>query len=428
MLLIKGAEIVNPAGSYSGKGDILIKEGKIAAIGPELHLEGVPVLAAGGLLAFPGLIDVHVHLREPGQEAKETIASGTRAAARGGFTAVVTMPNTSPPVDRAILVEGLRAKAEREGVVRVYPVACITKEQAGEEITEMADLAAAGAVAFSDDGRPVPSAAVMRRALEYAKMVGRPVLSHCEEPTLARGGVMHEGYWSTRLGLKGIPAAAEEIMVAREIMLARETGCPVHLCHLSTAGSVELLRWAKARGIPVTAEVTPHHLTLTAAAVAGYDTSTKVNPPLRGEEDLTALKQALAEGIIDIIATDHAPHTREEKEQEYDLAPFGLVGLETALALCWQELVGKGILTPAQLVEKMAVNPARLLGIEGGRLVEGAAADLVLFDPRRVETVTDESLVSKGKNTPFLGWTLTGWPVTTIVGGKLVMQERKLLV
>lgn len=428
MLLIKGAEIINPAGSFNGKGDILIKDGRIAAIGAEITAEGVPALNAAGLLALPGLIDVHVHLREPGQEAKETIASGTRAAARGGFTAVATMPNTSPPLDRAILIEGLRAKAEREGVVRVYPVACITKEQAGEEITEMADLAAAGAVAFSDDGRPVPSAAVMRRALEYAKMVGKPVLSHCEEPSLARGGVMHEGYWSTRLGLKGIPAAAEEIMVAREILLAKETGCPVHLCHLSTAGSVELVRWAKAQGLPVTAEVTPHHLLLTAAAVAGYDTCTKVNPPLREEKDLQALRQGLAEGVIDLIATDHAPHTREEKEQEYDLAPFGLVGLETALALCWQELVASGAITPACLVEKMAVNPARLLGVTGGRLEEGLPADLVLFDPQREEEVTEAGLVSKGKNTPFLGWKLQGWPVTTIVGGRLVMQDRKLIV
>ena len=427
-LLLKGGRVVDPAAGEIFPADILIVKGKIAAIGQDLEAGEGTVIDVGGRLVSPGLIDMHVHFREPGFEAKETIATGSRAAARGGFTAVACMPNTDPVADNRAVISYIRARAEQAGLIKVYPVAALTRGSRGEELTEMADLKEAGAVAFSDDGRPVSSAAVMRRAMQYARMVGLPVISHCEEPALSAGGVMHEGYMSTVLGLPGIPAAAEEIMVARDIILSEHTGCPLHIAHVSTAGSVRLIREAKARGVPVTAEVTPHHFTLTDRAVAGYNTSAKVNPPLRTEEDVAALKEALADGTIDVIATDHAPHTVEEKDVEFQLAPFGMVGLETAVGLVWTELVIPGVLSPVEAIRKLTVNPARILGLQDGVIRVGADADITIIDPGLTEVVDPSTFASKGRNSPFSGKKLQGLPVATIVRGRLIYDRGLLAV
>ncbi len=423
-LLIRGGRVVDPVQGLDGRADILVEDGLIRQIQPELAVErGTVVVDAAGLVVVPGLVDMHTHLREPGQEAKETVATATRAAAKGGYTAVVGMPNTVPVVDTPGQVELVRARAAREGVVRVYQVGAITKGSRGEELAEMADLAAAGVVAFSDDGRPVPSAAVMRRAMEYALMFDMPIISHCEEPSLAEGGVMHEGFYSLKLGLKGIPALAEDLMVHREILLAENTGCRVHIAHLSTKGAVELVRQAKARGVPVTAEATPHHFTLTDAALEGYDTNFKVNPPLRTGEDVAAVIRGLADGTIDAIATDHAPHTEAEKAMEFDYAPFGMVGLETALPLAITRLVNPGVISWTRLVELMAINPCRILGLPGGSLQVGQPADITLINPDLKRTVDRDRLASLGRNTPFHGWSLQGWAVATMVGGQFVYQE-----
>ncbi len=427
-LLLKGGRVIDPKAGEMFTADILIVEGKVAAIGPALEAGEGAVMDVTGKLVAPGLIDMHVHFREPGFEAKETIASGSRAAARGGFTAVVCMPNTDPVADNRAVISCIKARAQETGLVKVYPVGAITRGIRGEELTEMADLKEAGAVALSDDGRPVASAAVMRRAMQYARMVGLPIISHCEEPALSAGGVMHEGYMSTVLGLPGIPAAAEEIMVARDIILSEYTGCPLHIAHVSTAGSVRLIREAKARGVPVTAEVAPHHFTLTHRAVANYDTSTKVNPPLRTEDDVAALKEALADGTIDVIATDHAPHTLEEKDVEYQLAPFGLVGLETALGLVWTELVIPGVLSPVEAIRKLTVNPARILGLPEGVLKVGGDADITIIDPELVEVVDPATFASKGRNTPFAGRRLQGLPVATIVKGQVVYNRNLAVI
>lgn len=427
-LLIKKGRVIDPASGIDEVMDVLVSGGTIRAVDRELSVgAGMEVLDAAGKIVTAGLIDMHVHLREPGYEAKETIASGTRAAAMGGFTAVACMPNTQPVADNQAVITLIKERARVEGVVRVYPIGSITKGSSGEELAELADLAAAGAVAFSDDGRPVASAAMMRRALEYASMLKRPVISHCEDRQLAGDGVMHEGYYSTVLGLKGIPAAAEEVMVARDIILAELTGSPVHIAHVSTAGSVRLIREAKERGVPVTAEAAPHHFTLTDAAVEGYDTSTKVNPPLRSRDDVAALVQGLQDGTIDAIATDHAPHTIEEKDVEYDYAPFGMVGLETAVPLVATHLVAAGHLTWSQALAKMTCNPARILNLQGGTLTPGEAADITIIDPELERVVDPGSFVSRGKNSPFAGWRLNGWPVATIVGGKVVMREGRVL-
>ncbi|MGB9825878.1 MAG: dihydroorotase [Desulfofundulus sp.] len=427
-LLVKGGQVIDPGAGKIFTADVLIVEGKIAAVGRGLEPGECAVLNVNGKLVAPGLIDMHVHFREPGFEAKETIATGSQAAVRGGFTAVACMPNTDPVADNRSVISYIKARAKEVGLVKVYPVGALTRGSRGEELTEMADLKEAGAVALSDDGRPVASAAVMRRAMQYARMVGLPVISHCEEPALSAGGVMHEGYMSTVLGLPGIPAAAEEIMVARDIILSEYTGCHLHIAHVSTAGSVRLLRDAKARGIPVTAEVTPHHFTLTDRAVADYDTSTKVNPPLRTEEDVAALKEALADGTIDVIATDHAPHTLEEKDVEYPLAPFGLVGLETALGLVWTELVIPGVLSPVEAIRKLTVNPARILGLEEGVLKVGADADITIIDPELTEVVDPDTFASKGRNTPFAGRRLKGLPVATIARGRLVYNRNLAVI
>ena len=426
-LLVRGGKVIDPANDFCQAADILIDSGKISAVGQNLKANGAEVIDAKNKLVLPGLIDMHVHLREPGLEAKETIASGTRAAARGGFTSVACMPNTKPVVDNQALVEFINSRAASDGVVNVFPIGAITKGSAGSELAEIGDMKSAGAVAISDDGRPVMNAQVMRLAMEYAKMFNLPVISHCEDIDLAANGVMHEGYFSTVFGLKGISRLAEEVMVARDIMLAELTGTKVHIAHISTAGSVELVRMAKKKGLNVTAEATPHHFTLTAEAVGGYDTGTKVNPPLRGADDIRAVKEGLGDGTIDVIATDHAPHTVEEKDVEYNYAPFGIVGLETAVGLAFKELVNPGFLTVEELVRKMSVNPARILGLPKGRLGVGADADITIVDPGLREVVDVQRFASKGKNSPFGGWELKGLPTVVIVGGRVVMQDRELV-
>ncbi|MGI6491562.1 MAG: dihydroorotase [Pelotomaculum sp.] len=426
-LLIKGGTVIDPVeGSVADK-DILLQDGLIVETGKGLSSAGAEVLDAAGKLVVPGLVDMHVHLREPGYEAKETISTGTRAAIRGGFTSVACMPNTKPVADHAALISHIKTTAAALGLARVYPIGAITSGSKGEELAEMGDMKQAGAVAFSDDGQPVMQAGLMRRAMQYAKMLGMTIISHCEDKGLSANGVMHEGYVSTMLGLKGIPASAEEVMVARELLLAEETGCRLHIAHVSTAGAVRLVREAKARGVPVTAEVTPHHFTLTDEAVIGYNTATKVNPPLRPAADVAAIKEGLADGTIDIIATDHAPHTIEEKDVEYDRAPFGMVGLETALGLVWTELVGDGVLTPLQAVTKMTINPARVLRLTAGTLSTGVPGDITIIDPDAEEKVDPSKFESKGRNTPFTGRLLRGLPWAAIVSGRVVMLERRLL-
>jgi len=422
-LLIKGGTVIDPVAGEITEKDILVVDGKISKIGANLSASGAEVLDAGGKLVAPGLIDIHVHLREPGFEAKETVFSGTRAAARGGFTAVACMPNTNPVADNAAIISYIKNTARVKGAVNVYPIGAITRGSKGEELAEMGDMKEAGAVAFSDDGMPVMNAGLMRRAMQYARMLGLTIISHSEDKNVSAGGAMHEGYMSTVLGLKGIPASAEEVMVARDILLAEETGCQVHIAHVSTAGSVRLVREAKARGVKVTAEATPHHFSLTDEAVAGYDTATKVNPPLRTAADVAAVKEGLADGTIDVIATDHAPHTIEEKDVEYEQAPFGMVGLETAVGLVWTELVATGVLTPLQAITKLTLNPASVLGISKGTLGSGTDADITIIDPALSWTVDPEQFAGKGRNSPFTGRLLKGMPYMTIVGGRIVMRE-----
>lgn len=422
-LLIKGGTVIDPGTGKVIEKDILLADGKIAKTGVNLNAGSAEVLDVSGKLVAPGLIDMHVHLREPGFEAKETIFSGTRAAVRGGFTTVACMPNTNPVADNAAIISYIRNTAFVKGTSNVFPIGAITRGSKGEELAEMGDMKEAGAVAFSDDGMPVMNAGLMRRAMQYARMLGLTIISHSEDKNLSAGGAMHEGYMSTVLGLKGIPASAEEVMMARDILLAEETGCRLHVAHVSTAGSVQLLREAKARGVKVTAEVTPHHFSLNDEAVAGYNTSTKVNPPLRTAADVAAVKDGLADGTIDVIATDHAPHTLEEKDVEYELAPFGLVGLETAVGLVWTELVATGVLTPLQAISKLTINPASILGISKGTLKTCADADITIIDPVLSWTVDSEQFASKGRNTPFTGRQLKGMPYMTIVGGRVVMRD-----
>lgn len=426
-LFIKGGSVVDPVAGVISEKDILVVDGKIAGSGVNLKKSGARVLDAAGKLVTPGLIDMHVHLREPGYEAKETIYTGTRAAARGGFTAVACMPNTRPVADNAAIITSIVNRAAADGAVRVYPVGAITGGSLGMEMAEMGDMKESGAVAFSDDGMPVMNPCLLRRAMQYARMLDTVIISHCEDKNLADGGFMHEGYVSTILGLKGIPAAAEEVMVARDILLAEETGCRLHIAHVSTAGSVRLLREAKSRGVKVTAEAAPHHFTLTDQSVIGYDTSTKVNPPLRTAEDVAEIRKALADGTIDVIATDHAPHTAEEKDVEYERAPFGMVGLETAVGLVWTELVAGGVLTPVQAITKMTLNPAKVLGLPKGTLEAGADADITIIDPAAAWTIDPAQFAGKGRNTPFAGRVLQGLPCATIVCGRLVMHEGIIL-
>ncbi len=422
-LLIRNGTVLDPSTRVQRRADMLIIDENVAAIeGSIAPQRGVDVIDANGLLVAPGLVDMHVHLRDPGQTHKEDIASGTLAAVRGGFTTVACMPNSAPPIDHPTVVEYVKSRAGAASC-RVFPIAAITKGQAGKELAPIAALAAAGAVAFSDDGVSVADAGLLRRAMSYASMFDLPVIEHCEDLTLSAGGVMHEGSWSTVLGLRGIPAVSEEAIVARDLLLAEETGARLHIAHVSTAGSVRLIRDAKGRGVRVTAEVTPHHLVLTDEAVQGFDVNVKMNPPLRSADDVDAMREALIYGTIDAIATDHAPHAPEEKSVEFDAAPFGVVGLETALSVVWTALVQTGLLSPVQMLQKMSAAPATILNIPGGRLRVGEAADLVLIDPDRRWTVDPSTFVSKSRNTPFEGWTLTGKAVMTIVGGVIKYDE-----
>jgi dihydroorotase len=396
----------------------------VTAVGSNIAAEeGVQVLDAAGKVVAPGLIDLHVHLREPGQEDLETVATGAMAAAAGGFTAVCAMPNTDPVLDNQGAIGFVISQAQKAGKARVYPIGTISLGQKGEQLAEMGELVGAGAVAVSDDGRPVMSSHLMRTALEYAKTFGIPVADHCEEMSLAKGGAMHEGIVSTRLGLKGIPAAAEEIMVARDIILSELTGGHVHLCHMSTRGSVSLIRRAKDMGLKVTAEATPHHFTLTHEACEGYNTNAKMNPPLREDPDREAIRQGLKDGTIDVIATDHAPHHYDAKEREFDDAPNGILGLETAFGLAVTELVDPGLITLPQLLFRMSTHPARIFNLPGGTLAVGAPADVVILDPAARWTVDPTTFYSKSRNTPFTGRTLTGRADLTIVRGRVVYDR-----
>jgi dihydroorotase len=425
-LLLRGGRVIDPSRGIDDKQDLLLADGRVAEVGRRLQVpRGVEVVEVAGLTVSPGLIDLHVHLREPGREDKETIASGTRAAAAGGFTAVCAMPNSEPVNDQASVTRLILDKARAEGTVRVYPIGAISKGSQGEEITEYGELRQAGCVAVSDDGRPVASARLFRRALEYAKAFELPVVDHCEEPTLCQGAVMNEGHVASLLGLRGMPAAAEAMVVERDVLLAELTGGKVHIAHLSTAAGVDSVRRGKARGVRVSAEATPHHLLLTDRLVkeTGYDTSTKMNPPLRSEADRKALLEGLRDGTIDCIATDHAPHTVDDKRVEFDHASFGIVGLETAVALCLDKLVGGGVIELPRLIALLSTNPARVFDLAGGTLAPGAPADVTVLDLERRRSVDPTSFESKGRNTPFGGWTLKGWPVLTIVAGRVVWRD-----
>ena len=432
-IIIRGGRVVDSGSGLDITADILIRAGRVGAVGQGLAPGGASVIDAGGLVVAPGFVDVHTHLRDPGLEYKEDIASGTRAAARGGFTTVCAMPNTEPAMDTRSVVEYVQREAAARGVVRVLPIGAVSRGRAGRELAELGDLADAGCVAFSDDGTPVWDATLMRRALEYARAFELPVIDHCEEPSLAKDAVMHEGWVSTRLGLRGAPAAAEESAVTRDIALAEATESHVHIAHVSTRGAIEAVRRAKARGVRVTAEVTPHHLTLTDEVVAfgmngaselAYDTNAKVNPPLRSRGDVDACVEGLADGTIDCIATDHAPHAVVEKLCEFDDAAFGISGLETAFGLVMR-LVHEGRIGLPALVERMTAGPARALRLERalpgiGTLAEGAPADVVVLDPNAGWVVEPERFASKGKNTPLAGVTLRGAVVATIAGGRIV--------
>lgn len=426
-LLVKGGRILDPAEGLDLIGDILVENGVIKEIAPSIDAPGAEVLDAAGKLVCPGFIDIHVHLREPGFEYKETIATGTRAAAAGGFTTVCCMPNTSPVCDNRAVVEFIKVTAQKNSPVNVFPIGCITKGQKGQEITEMGELFEAGCVGLSDDGHPVMSAQVMRLAMEYARMFNLPIISHCEDLTMSEDGQMHEGFYSTYYGLKGIPAAAEEIMVARDIRLAEMTGCHLHIAHISTRGSLELVRQAKERGVKVTCEVTPHHLTLTDEVVGDYDADTKVNPPLRSQEHLEALVQGLNEGIIDCIASDHAPHEIEAKDCEYNLASFGISGLETAVAVVFDRLVHTGRVKVEKVVAAWTSGPAGVLNLDKGRLQKGKAADITIIDPDLEKQVEPAKFYSLGKNTPYKGQILRGWPVLTIAGGRVVARNGSIV-
>jgi dihydroorotase len=426
MLVIKGGKVVDPVLGFDGVAHIWIEKGVVTRLlDPSLEEAPVPdgaqVVDASGLVVVPGLVDMHVHLREPGYEYKETIRSGTEAAAAGGVTTVACMPNTDPPNDHGAIAEFVVRKAREEGAVRVVPIGAISKGLKGKSLAEIGELKEAGAVALSDDGRPVTNSLLMRRAMEYARTFALPVISHCEDLVLAANGSMNEGVVSLELGLRGIPATAEEVMVARDLALAEWTGCPLHIAHVSTAGSVRMIREARARGVKVTAEATPHHLLLTEDAVRSWDTNTKVNPPLRSDRDVEALQDALRDGTIDVIASDHAPHAPVDKELEYEHAAFGISGVETLASLSLM-LVHKGVLSLQEWVRKVSVNPSRILAIEGGTLAPGSRADLTLLDLERTWKIEPDRFRSKGKNSPFRNWVVRGRVEMTVVAGKVVYR------
>jgi dihydroorotase len=425
--LFRNARIIDPSQDLDFEGEMVVQDGVIAALGRDCDPPaGAITVDLGGRWIVPGLIDLHVHLREPGEEYKETIASGTAAAAAGGFTAVACMPNTHPVNDNSGITRFILARAHEAAMARVYPVAAITMGQEGEQLSEFGDLLKAGAVAFSDDGRPVKDAGMMRLALEYARNFGALIISHSEELSLSQDGSLNEGRISTVLGLKGIPNAAEEIAVFRDVKLAALTGGRLHVAHVSTRESVDILREAKAKGIRVTAETAPHYFSLTEDATLGYNTLAKMNPPLRTEDDRRAIIEGLRDGTIDAIATDHAPHSTLEKDREFEFAANGIIGLETAIPLAL-ELVRQGHLTPAAMIRCMSANPARILGVPGGTLKTGTQADFSIIDPEARLTITPDTLVSLSHNTPFLGKTLRGRVAVTLVGGRPVFDPEGLL-
>ena len=430
-LLIQGGRLIDPSQGIDENGSLLITEGKISWLGkgevtpPQLDYD---VLKAEGLVVCPGFIDLHCHLRQPGFEEKETIATGTQAAARGGFTTICCMPNTNPPLDSQATIDYVKSTAVTEGVVCVLPIGCVSKGRKGEELAEMGELASAGVVGYSDDGNPVADSRLMRQALDYGRALDLPIIDHCEDTTLTEGSQMNEGIISTKLGLKGMPSAAEEIMATRNLALAQLTGARLHIAHVSTEGSVDLIRRAKDKGIKVTAEVTPHHLTLTEEKVLGYNTNAKVNPPLRTKRDIEALIQGLKEGVIDIIATDHAPHTEADKQCEFGMAAFGISGLETALGSL-MSLVHDEQLTLATLISKLTYEPARIIDNKYrklGTLAIGTPADVTIFNPEMEWLVDTKAFASKGKNTPLAGSMLKGKVMATIFQGKLVYKDDQI--
>ena len=425
--LLKGGRVVDPANGRDGVFDVLIDGDRIVRVGRDLPVEAdvMVVEVPSGLVVCPGLIDMHVHLREPGQEHKETIATGTAAAVAGGFTAVACMPNTHPVNDNAGVTEYILKKAAEANLARVYPIGAVSRGQDGEQLADIAELRQSGCVALSDDGRPVATALLMRRALEYAGMFKMPVIEHCEDPSLKAGGVAHEGYHASTLGLHGIPGEAESIMALRDISLAELTGGCVHIAHMSARQTLDAVRYGKTRGARVTCEVTPHHLVLTDEMLVSpipYDTNVKMNPPLRASEDRDAMLAGLADGSVDVIATDHAPHHYDEKHVEFDRASFGITGLETAVSLCLDRLVHAGVISLARLIELLSVNPAKILGVAGGSLAAGAPADLTILAPDLAVTVSVARMRSKAKNTPFDGWQLRGGVAATLVGGRVVYE------
>ena len=430
-MLLKNVQLIDPAAGRNGRFDVLVEDGRIARVGRDIPASSARVVELPpGCVVTPGLIDIHVHLREPGQEHKETIATGTQSAVAGGFTAVACMPNTDPINDNASVTQFILKRASEAAVARVYPIGAVSIGQKGEQLTEIGDLRSAGCVAITDDGRPVSTSLLMRRALEYASMFGMPVIDHCEDPTLKGDGSAHEGKTAALLGIKGIPGAAESIWVERDISIAELTGAHVHIAHMSARQSLRAVRAGKERGIRVTAEVTPHHFVLTDEALrtrGGYDTNTKMNPPLREAADRDAMIDGLRDGSIDVIATDHAPHHADEKALEFDRAPFGIVGLETAVPLCIDKLVHAGVIGLPRLIELLSTNPARVLGLPGGTIREGDPADLTILSPDTPVTIQASSLRSKSKNTPFEGWTLKGAVAATIVGGRAVYVNTEIV-
>lgn len=421
--IIKNGFVVNPAKNFAGKADILINYGVIERVAENIDDYDAKVIDADGLIVAPGLVDLHVHFREPGYEHKEDITSGSRAAVKGGVTTVLCMPNTNPPIDNAALVEYVINKGKKTGLVNVLTTACITKGQKGEELTEMAELKEAGASAFSDDGKPVSSSMIMRRALEYSKMLDMPIMSHSEDLALVDNGSMNDGYTATLLGLRGIPKSAESAAVSRDILLAEELDARLHICHVSTKNSIEAVRAAKARGARITAETAPHYFTLTDKACDGFNTNAKMNPPLRDDEDVEAIICGLCDGTIDSIATDHAPHHVDDKRVEFEKAANGIVGLETSLALGYTYLVKTGRMSLIQLIDCMSTKPAAIIGSDRGTLNVGAPADIVLFDINNEFTVNVDEFETKGKNSPYDGWKLFGKVRRTINGGKTVYRD-----
>jgi dihydroorotase len=428
-ILLRGGRVIDPVREFDAQADVLLSDGKIARIerGLAAPNKDTRVIEAKDCWVVPGLIDLHVHLREPGQEYKENIQSGTAAAAAGGFTAVCCMPNTSPPNDTRAVTDLIMQRAREVGAVRVYPVGCITQGQKGETMADMGELQEAGCVAMSDDGHGVANSEVMRRALEYSRSFRLPIIQHCEDSALSAGGAMHEGLASTRFGIRAQPSVAESAMLARDLELVALTGGRYHMAHISCIESIRLIRDAKQRGLPVTCEVTPHNLMLTDEACVGYDTNFKMNPPLRSAADQAALREALADGTIDAIATDHAPHSSIEKEVEFEQAANGVIGLETAVALA-VELVNAGVLTAAKLVMRMSAGPAKVLGLPGGSMAPGSPADVTVIDPKAAWTCDPTRFRSKARNTPFAGRTMRGRAVLTVVGGNIVFSEEKFIV